>query len=357
MKRICFLIGDINHSGGTERVTTLISNELALTKNKIFILSVSGGLQPFFKLNENIEIKSLFSKKVSMKVNLIKTILKLRYFLIGNKIDTLIVVDSISCVFTVPACVGIKVNHICWEHFNLKVNLGSMYRTLGRWMAARWCDNIITLTNRDKSFWDERFNQKNKTIAISNPTPFYSKNNVPSLEYKTILCVGRLTDQKGFDLLIPAWAKIVDQVVGWKITIVGIGEDEKKLKEITKNYNLCDSVEFVGQQKNMDQFYRSSSFFCMSSRFEGLPMVLLEAQSYSLPIVSFDCDTGPAELIKHNKNGFLVESGNISSLSESILKMINLSEKEFDSYCVKTSDISKLYHPSEIIKRWIDLIG
>ena len=91
---------------------------------------------------------------------------------------------------------------------------------------------------------------------------------------------------------------------GWKIIIVGTGEDEVSLKEMAVNYGVSDSIIFAGQQKNMDPFYRQASFFCMSSRFEGLPMVLLEAISYGLPIVSYDCDTGPSEIIQNDVNGF-----------------------------------------------------
>lgn len=356
MKKICFLIGDINHSGGTERVTTLIANGLGVNGHEIVVVSISGGETPFFKLNEEIRISNLFNKKVSLKINLFSAIVKLRKFLVENKIDTLIVVDSISCVITVPACIGLKVNHICWEHFNLKVDLGSSFRVLGRWMAAKWCDRIVTLTERDKDFWDEKFNKANKTIAISNPSPYSIQNNIPSLDYKTILCVGRLTYQKGFDLLIQAWAKIAEEAVGWKVIVVGTGEDEQDLIDMSKKYNICDSIEFVGQQKDMDKFYRKASVFCMSSRFEGLPMVLLEAQSYSLPIVSYDCDTGPAEVLTHNKNGFLVQSGAIDSLAEELKRITLLDTRSFEEMAFSAQKNCHNFDIKIIISKWMVII-
>ena len=358
MKKICFLIGNIDHSGGTERVTTLIANALDENENKIFVHSLSNGDKPFFELNKSIYVDSLFKESISMKSHFFQCIKKIRKFLVENEIDTLIVVDSISCVFTVPACIGIKVNHICWEHFNLKVNLGSSFRTLGRWMAARWCDKIVTLTERDKSFWDEKFGlaSTNKVIAIANPSPFPLQDNVPSLEYKNILCVGRLTYQKGFDLLIPAWAKIADTLVGWKITIVGTGEDEEMLKQMAIDYKVDQSIDFVGQQKNMDQFYRKASFFCMSSRFEGLPMVLLEAQSYGLPIVSFDCDTGPAEIINHGNNGYLVKCFSIDKFNFYLNKIIIDNENFEKMVCNSFKNIKK-FQVEGVADLWNDLIG
>lgn len=353
MQKICFLIGDISHSGGTERVTTLIANQMA-KDNKIYILSLSGNSPPFFEQNSSIINDSLFNKKVSMKKKLLSTILKIRKYLITNKIDTLIVVDSISCVFTVPACIGLKLQHICWEHFNLKVNLGSSFRDLGRWMAAKFCNKIITLTERDKRFWDTKYNliSSNKVIAIPNPSPYNLQDNQPTLANKTILCVGRLTYQKGFDLLIPAWADIASKLNGWKVIIVGTGEDENILKEMAIEYNVSDSIKFVGQQKNMDLFYRKASFFCMSSRFEGLPMVLLEAQSYGLPIVSFDCDTGPGEIICDSSNGFLCSKENINELSRDLFRLADLESLKFNEFTEKSKKKSLEYDISNIINKW-----
>ncbi|WP_173912023.1 glycosyltransferase family 4 protein [Acinetobacter sp. Marseille-Q1618] len=356
MSSIAFLIGSINHSGGTERVTTLIANELAKANYEVSILSLWDGDQSFFVLDSKINVTSLFPQQISMRKNFFSAVSKIRQFCINNKIDTLIVVDSISCVFTVPALLGLNIKHICWEHFNLKVNLGSKFRDLGRWMASKWCDKIVTLTERDKSFWDENFGltSTNKVIAIANPSPFSLQDNVPSLEYKNILCVGRLTYQKGFDLLIPAWAKIADTLVGWKITIVGTGEDEEMLKQMAIDYKVDQSIDFVGQQKNMDQFYRKASFFCMSSRFEGLPMVLLEAQSYGLPIVAFDCDTGPAEVIVNSKNGFLTKKEDIRSLTESIVSLVHTDY--FESFIQASFEKSDGFNIKNIIQHWSKVI-
>lgn len=358
MGNICFLIGNIDHSGGTERVTTIIANEFAQKKFQVHILSLCSNDTPFFEQHENIKNSSLFNTNISMRRNLLTVISRIRRYLIEHQIDTLIVVDSISCVFTVPACFGLKINHICWEHFNLKVNLGSRFRDLGRWMAAKWCDKIITLTERDKEFWDKKFGlaSVNKVIAIANPSPFPLQDHVPSLEYKNILCVGRLTYQKGFDLLIPAWAKIADSLVDWKITIVGAGEDEEMLKQMAIDYNVDQSIDFVGQQKNMDQFYRAASIFCMSSRFEGLPMVLLEAQSYGLPIISFDCDTGPSQIVENEVNGYLVEPLNIQELSNKLLLICNISLDKYKRIIGYSKNKSKNFSLEKALKDWVDII-
>lgn len=353
MKNICFLIGDINHSGGTERVTSLVANALAEKSYQVSILSLANGRQPFFELLPSINIYSLYSEKISFKKNFFGAVWRIRKFVTDQQIDTLIVVDSISCVFTVPALFGLKIKHICWEHFNFNVNLGVKYRDIGRKWAAKYCDYVVTLTKRDKELWEQGIkNIKAKIIPIANPSPFEVQEHIPSLDYKMILCVGRLTYQKGFDLLITAWARVAQQVPDWKIVIVGSGEDEQMLKQMAIDYKVDQSIDFVGQQSNMDQFYRKASFFCMSSRFEGLPMVLLEAQSYGLPIVAFDCETGPSELVVNNKSGFLVSNGNILELSNAIIELIG-DDVRYEKFSKFAQNRLKNFYVSSIVNSWV----
>ena len=356
MKKICFLIGNLNSSGGTERVTTLIANALAQRNFQVSILSLADGKQSFFELEPDIKTYSLYPEKISFKKTFLGAVWLIRRFVTQNQIDTLVVVDSISCVFTVPALFGLKVKHICWEHFNFKVNLGVKYRDIGRKWAAKYCDYVVTLTKRDKELWEQGIkNIKAKIIPIANPSPFEVQENIPSLDYKTILCVGRLTYQKGFDLLITAWARVAQQVPDWKIVIVGSGEDEQMLKQMAKSLGVDDSIIFAGQQKNMSTFYRQASFFCMSSRFEGLPMVLLEAQSYGLPIIAFDCDTGPAEIICE-KSGILVENLNVQLLANQLLMMTKMSVNQYSSMSGSAILNSKSYYIDNIVHHWVSLL-
>ncbi len=120
--------------------------------------------------------------------------------------------------------------------------------------------------------------------------------------------------------------------------------------------HVSDSLIFLGQQKDMNKFYRQASFFCMSSRFDGLPMVLLEAQSYGLPIVSFDCDTGPAEIIIHGSNGYLVECFDTSDLNFYLKKIISDQDK-FKELIDNSFDNIKKFQIERISIFWNNLIG
>lgn len=354
MKNICFLIGNLNSSGGTERVTTLIANELSKGgKYRISILSLIDGLEPFFSLNSDISIYSLYEKKISFKKNLLGAIWKIRQFVKSQHIDTLIVVDSISCIFTVPALYGLEVKHICWEHFHFKNNNGVNFRVWGRKLAAKYCDYVVTLTNKDMGFWENGIKKiKAKIINIPNPTPYINTFNEPSLNYKIVLSVGRLTNVKGYDLLIKAWKKVCDLNQDWELYIVGSGEEKQKLQILATQLGIIDRIRFTGQTSDVTSFYEKSSIFCLSSRNEGLPMVLLEAQAYGLPIVAFDCDTGPSEIVIHKKNGFLVPNGNIDSLAYHLNEIINFKDEEYKKMIYESFLSTKKFRIESILDKW-----
>lgn len=352
-KNVCFLIGNLNYSGGTERVTSLIANELNKLNYNISILSLNNGDEPFFDLDIGIQAYSLYPQKISFKKNIIGVIGKIRRFVKEHNIDTLVVVDSIGCVFTVPALYGLNINHICWEHFNFNVNLGVKLRDLGRRLAARYCDYIVTLTSRDEELWKQGIkSMRSKTITIGNPSPYESINHVPKLEYKTILAVGRLTFQKGFDLLIESWSKVCKENNSWLLRIIGNGEDEYLLKEQASLLGISDRIEFISVTNEIEKYYQTSSFFCLSSRFEGFGMVIVEAQSFSLPVISFNCDCGPRDLIEDGINGFLVKNGSTNALANTILMSISLDEPHYKKFSDNAKILSSQFSIDSVLQIW-----
>lgn len=356
MKNVCFLIGNLNSSGGTERVTTLIANELSKREEyKISILSLTDGLEPFFSLNPDISIYSLYEKKISFKTKLFGVIWKIRQFVKSRNIDTLIVVDSISCIFTVPALYGLQVKHICWEHFNFRHDNGKKARGFARQLAARYCDNIITLTETDKLFWQEGIKKiKAKIIPISNPSPYSIQTYEKKENSKIVLAVGRLSYQKGFDRLLESWIEVSKAMPEWKLKIVGDGEDKLILSEFIKYNQLTASVELVGKTDNVSKYYKEAEIFCLSSRYEGFPMVLLETLAFGLPVISFDCETGPAEILA-DTDSILIPQDNINLFASSLINLMKNEEKR-ELINPKSKEKAKLYQPQFIIQQWIKLL-
>lgn len=283
------------------------------------IISINKLENKYFTVNEKVNLASLSEKKKLSKMTIIKN---LREYLIREDIDVLITVDSILCVFSIPAVFFLKCKNICWEHFNYKINLGIKFRDLGRILAMRFCEKIVVLSKKDNTFWKSSLFYKNtqKLEVIYNPStyPVTSKEYDPNS--RIILSIGRLTYQKGFDRLLKAWQSI-DCKNGWKLNIIGNGPEEETLKKLINDYNLSEYAEIIPPTSNVEEFYLKSSIFCLPSRFEGFVLVLLEAQAFGLPMVAFDCDCGPSEVLTAN-NGCLIEQNNIQELSEGILSLM-----------------------------------
>lgn len=357
MKNICFLIGDLNNFGGTERVTSIIANKLADRGYDITIASITNGDSPFFELNQNVKVISLSSSEYisSFALRMPLVIKNLRKLLIKNSIEILVVVDTISVMISLPALLGLSVKHIGWEHFNFKSNLGNKKRWLMRRVAVRYCDTIITLTERDKGFWLNKTNNYAQIVTIPNPCPYpVQDNNYSNNENCIVLAVGRLTHQKGFDMLLKAWKEVVDKKPNWKLQIVGDGEESSNLRSFINKEKISNSVEVIGSVKKVEEYYKNADIFCLSSRFEGFPMVLLETLSFGLPVVSFDCDTGPQEILKDTES-VLVAQNDIEMLSKELISLMNNREKR-NLISKMSKEKVKQYQPVEIVTKWEELL-
>lgn len=357
MKKICFLTSCIESTGGTERVSIMLANKLTELGYDVCFFNLIGSNKVNFEINKKIKIYTLNLPPHSTKKNFFKIIYSLRSCIKSNSISTIIDVDSILCVFSTIAKIGLPVKHICWEHFNFNEDLGVAFRGIGRILAARYADVVVTLTERDKEIWKEKLKVINTNmIAIPNPTPYENIVNEPQQSFKTVLSVGRLTYQKGFDYLIEAWALVCEKHRDWQLVIVGSGEDELQLKQKAQALNMESNIKFFGPTKEIDSFYRKASFYCMSSRFEGLPMVLLEAQAYGLPIVSFNCDTGPAEVVKQGYNGILVECFDTLKLADALNEMIAMNSKKYHEACLNSIHNIEKYALENIIFKWQEIV-
>lgn len=356
MKKICFFIGNLNLTGGTERVTSVLANILNENGYDISILSISEGLNPSFEVYNKIKLYQLFAKKVSMKINFINSILKIRKFVVTHEIETFIVVDSISCVFTTPALFGLKINYICWEHFNQEMQLGSKFRGIARLLATKYCDHIVVLTNVDKMKWliyYKSINAKLKTIYNPNPFSTVSTLNTNS---KNVLFVGRLSHEKGCDLLLEAWSKVVKLKSEYKLIIVGDGAEKNNLFELCKKLNIEKNVDFKGFKYSLCDEYTDAKVLCLPSRSEGFGMVIVEANSFGLPVISFDIETGPKELIENDVNGYRILDFNIDSLKTKIIEYMEMDADDYEKLADSCKKSVTKFNTKEIFLSWKEIV-
>jgi glycosyltransferase involved in cell wall biosynthesis len=357
MKTLCFFAGNIDFGGGTERSLSLVTNELANRGYMITILNLWGGEKPFFAVAPGITVHALFDSKVSFARNFIGAILRLRKYLRAHAVDVLVSVESSQSLYALPASFGTGVRNINWEHFNCTVDLGFFPRRVARRMAARFSDDIVVLTARDKALWRARLGADANVKVIPNAISFPVIENAPESRENIVLAVGRFTYQKGFDLLVQAWELARRQGLDdWQLWIVGDGEDKEKLSAVIASMNLGGSVVIHDPTSNISEYYRRAKWFCLSSRFEGLPMVLLEACAWGLPIVAFDCDTGPAEIVTDKVNGFLCAAGDVAALAARLSTAVSLTDEAHQAMAKASTATAKRFELPAIGDMWVRLL-
>jgi len=318
MINVCFFSGDITNSGGTERVGTIIANELSKNKNyKVSFVSLFEKKEtPFFEIAPEITRYKLYDIYVRGITHIVQICHKLKKIVENNNIDILIDIDGILDMYSlvVKLFTGVKV--ISWEHFNYYQHPAVGHRKYTRKLAGRFADAIVTLTNEDKGYYEKNIKIKCPIEFIHNPVMNLDKNCEYDLSSKTLLSVGRLTYQKGFDILLDVANIVLKKHLDWNWIILGEGKDKQMLEEKIKKFSLEGRVILKGNVSNVDDYYKSSSIFVLTSRFEGLPMTLLETKPFKLPVVSFDIKTGPKECIIDKKNGYLIKEFDIEDMAK-----------------------------------------
>lgn len=356
-KNICFYSGDITNSGGTERVAIIIANELnKFEEYDISILSlVEKKENSFFDLNKSIPRYTIYDHVVRGVTHIGGIINRTRKAIKEHKIDILVDIDGILEMYTIPAKFFTKVKIVSWEHYNFYQNPVVPYRKYTRKMAARWADAIVTLTEEDKGYYQDNLNIRCPIQCIYNPVIWKEKTGEYDSSSKMILSAGRLTYQKGFDLLIDVAALFLKKYPDWKWVVLGEGEDREMLEEKTSDKGLEKQLLFLGNVDNIDEYYKKAAMFVMTSRFEGLPMTLLETKPYKLPLISFDCKTGPKELIQDSVNGYLVNEGDNEMMADRICRLMK--DKELCEKYSRNANIDMgRFELDSIISEWNKLL-
>lgn len=353
---IGFFSGDITRSGGTENVSVMIANELSQkTDYEISFISLFEERDiPFFSINPAIQRFRLYPTATHGIQHYFDTCKRLRNIVATKHIDVLIDIDCILDMYSLPLRkTGVKV--VSWEHFNYLQNPDVPYRRLTRRWAARSADAIVTLTETDKKLYQSNLKLKCPIVAIPNPMEMPDSPASYDADSHLILSSGRLTYQKGFDLLVEVASKVLPGHPDWTWMILGEGEDRPMLEQKIRDAHLDGRLVLKGRVDDVDSYYRRSAMFVMTSRFEGLPMVLLEAKAHRLPLVSFDCPTGPAEIIEDGVNGTLVPPEDVDSMAAAVNELIENQAKRVEYSAMSGSNANR-YDINTIMQNWIRIL-
>lgn len=349
---ILFLEGDMSRRGGTERMTALLANALC-TENAVRVVSLQCRENTvFFPLAEPVSHCTL--TPMHGKPGILRRIREIRRLIRRDKIDCVINVDIGMSIYGIPAAWGTKAKVVTWEHGNYFNNWGSKWISYFRRFAAKRGDALVVLTERDRENYLSHIRTKKPIIVIPNPAqrhPFcYDSAS------KIILSAGLLLPIKGYDKAIRAAAKVLPQHPDWQWVICGEGPERERLEKRITEAGLQGQVLLPGTVRDMDGRYQHAALYVMSSEMEGLPMVLLEAKSWGLPIVSFDIMTGPSDIVRDGVNGYLVPPGDVDVLAARIGELIARSELRERFSQDSQLDMEKFDFES-IVQKWQEVLN
>lgn len=285
----------------------------------------------------------------------LEAIKKLRAYLKSYKPDYLVNIAVQMIQISSLSTLGLSVRTITWEHFSMAAASGFGGK-LQRLFASIASKKLIVLTNQDRKAYP--FFLRSKILVIPNFTNLNRTNELSYLNNKVVLSVGRFHNHhKGFDQLLEVWNTVHKSFPDWSLRIVGDGPDKQVLLNKIKSYALRDSVCLVPSTKSIQDEYKAASIYVLPSRYEAFGLVLIEAKSFGLPLVSFDCPYGPREIVRDGLDGFLVKDRDVDSMSHSIICLIadkNLREKmgssAFEDYRIRWSEKS-------CIDKWKHFLG
>lgn len=364
---IGFCLESTFNSGGMERMLTVIANALCVDYHITVITAFNNGRPDFFSFDERV-------KRVDLGIirdNFAPRMLRLHYkarleqYLVDNPQDVTISLGSLEYFFLSVLKDGSK--KVLWFHFALNYDMMTCHvsrfravnrlvgtlKTYRRLLVASKYDHVICLSKEDLKRWRRHISNVSQ---IYNPITITKTKN-PDYSAKRVIAVGRLDGQKGFDLLIEAWKLVYERFPDWSLDIYGEGDLREPLQRQIDGLGLSGSIVLRGRTQNISQEYARHSIMVLSSRFEGFGLVLCEASACGIPQVSFNCGSGPSEIIEDHKSGILVKRvGDIHGLASALGELMSNEDarRRMGQYAEQLSHRLDL---PEIIRQWHELLS
>jgi len=332
--RIAIVIGSMG-AGGAERVTATLAEAWAAQGRDVHIVTVASGATDFYRLDGGVRRHALdLARDTGSLPDALRAtgqrIRALRSTLGSIDPDVVVGMTTTAGILSIIASSGRRWRVVVEEHIHPpKMPPGRPWELLRRWTYPR-AARVVMLTSESLE-WLRRTIPGAKGMVIPNPIAYPVADAEPVVipdtlighDRRLLLAAGRLAPQKGFDLLIPAFASIADDQPDWDLVILGEGPERGALERQVAGHGLSARVRLPGIVGNVARWYARADLFVMSSRFEGFPMTLGEALAAGVPAVSYDCETGPRDLIEDGREGCLVRPvEDVAALAEGLARVM-----------------------------------
>ena len=347
--KIDFAIGSMN-GGGAERVVSLLANYFANKGHDVRIITFYGGDD--YDYHPRIERIRFHKKKVIGNASLRGFFSLMKFYALKkNRPDFLSTHIGMVGYATIIPSKFYKIKSTVSEHFNHKYQPKTFLKWFLWRILYRFPDAITVLTKYDLEFFKGK---SKKVVIMENPCSFEIKESYLKIERKKILAIGNLDRyiHKGFDNLLHIVKEVFKVHPDWTLQIVGGGESGKKiLFNKSKELGIEKHIIFSGFSKDIKGIMADADIYVLTSRYEGLPMVLIEAMSQKMACISYDCISGPAEIIQNGENGILVSDQNKAEMIEKLEKLISEKSLRLSLASSATKNLDK-FLIENVGKKW-----
>lgn len=352
-----FIVCNYLGGGGAERVAVRLAEGLVQRGENISLIADLERYRSYV-VNKNINLLPLHQQNISKSKKIKQAILNIRKYAKENKPDIIIGFMHFCSLVSRIAVVGLNIPVISTVHHALESDtykIDKIVKLLDKYSLPIY-QHVTVLTKPDLAY----LGNKIKNVSVM-PNPLSFEPYEGELEKETfILAAGRINDwhYKGWDVLIKTWAHIANKYPQWSVKIAGNGDEETFhfLKKIACNYKISDRIDFLGYRTDMLELYKRASIFLLSSRSEGLPMVLIEAMSQGCACVATDYKGRTKEIITNEKEGLLAEPEDDIQLAKHLQTLI---EDEQLRLAIQKNSIKRSYYYqlNHIIDMWEDLLN
>ena len=362
--KIAFIRKTLDAYGGAERVLINLANSLSEIYD-VYIINLYKN-QPAYPISTNINgLYYVNEKKPWTKYFIFKDMIWLKRFLKEERIDVAISVGRGWPAIVSGACLGGAAKFIMWEHsgvygLDLEANKGNkLSKILFEKHLVCGFDKTVLLTENEIPLYKKRYPKVSRIDAIYNSIDDRLFADIPDYDVKAckLMTVGRIAFQKGYEYLVDVAQKVLARHPDWRWDIYGDGEAEykEKIAALIRERGLEGRLTLCGNRSDIYDLYQNYGIYVMTSRYEGLPMVLLEAKVKKLPLVSFDIDSGPSDIIEDGVSGYLVPPFDTDAMAERICELIEHPElrQKFSDHAWDNID---KFRKEAVVQKWVELI-
>jgi GalNAc-alpha-(1->4)-GalNAc-alpha-(1->3)-diNAcBac-PP-undecaprenol alpha-1,4-N-acetyl-D-galactosaminyltransferase len=349
--------------GGAERVMTIMANYWARRRWEITLLTLCDrSTRPFYELDAGVRYEALGLMNDSGGIleaarNNIKRIYTLRRAVRRSNPDAVISFLDTTNVLTLLATRGLGIPVIVSERIDPASNaIGKAWKHL-RNRAYPMADLLVVQSGAALDYFSQAV--RSRARIIPNPVLPPRQDGVHcdlKANGPLVVAMGRLEEQKGFDLLLKAFAKLRDGHPKWRLMILGEGPLRHELEGLSRELGLAGRVDMPGRVKDPHRILKQADLFVLPSRFEGFPNALCEAMACGLPAISSDCPTGPRDIIRDKLDGLLVPNENVNALALAMDRLMG-NEMIRKQYAFHAPQVINRFGLESVMQMWEEAVG